>query len=66
MAGGLECLSVDDILTLHETIVRVDDSTESGVSAPGDIEYTVTTVQEIHFCKDRRPSTRKQPSSSGC
>jgi death-on-curing protein len=49
MAGDLEYLSVDDIHTLHETIVRADDSTESGVSAPGDIEYTVTTVKEGHF-----------------
>jgi death-on-curing protein len=49
MAGDLEYLSVDDVLTLHETIVRADDMTESGVSAPGDIEYTVTTVREGHF-----------------
>lgn len=46
MAGGaLDYLSVDDILTLHETIARADDSTEPVVSAPGDIEYTVTTVR---------------------
>lgn len=50
MAGGeIEYLSVDDILTLHETIVQADDSTEPGLSSPGDVEYTVSTVREGHF-----------------
>lgn len=63
MAGGdLEYLSVDDVLTLHETIVRADDSTEPGVSTPGDIEYTVTTVREGHF--DEGPETIHEKSAT--
>lgn len=50
MVGGeLEYLTVEDILSLHETIVQVDDSTEPGVSSRGDIQYTVSTVREGHF-----------------
>lgn len=50
MAGGeLEYLTVEDVLTLHETIVRADDSTEPGLSSRGDIQYTVSTVREGHF-----------------
>lgn len=48
-SGDLEHLSVDDILTLHETIVRADHSTEPGISSRGDVEYVVTTVREGHF-----------------
>lgn len=50
MAGGeLEYLTVQDILTLHETIVQADDSTEPGVSSRGDIQYTVSSVRDGHF-----------------
>lgn len=47
--GGIEYLSVDDVITLHEAIVQADDLTETGVSSPGDVEYTVSTVREGHF-----------------
>ena len=50
MAGGeFEYLTVEDILTLHETIVHSDDSTEPGVHSRGDIQYTISTVGEGHF-----------------
>jgi len=50
MAGGeFEYLTVEDILTLHETILQGDDSTEPGVRSRGDIQYTVSTVREGHF-----------------
>ena len=50
MAGGeFEYLTVEDIITLHATILQADDSTEPGVSSRGDIQYTVSTVREGHF-----------------
>lgn len=50
MAGGaFEYLTVEDILTLHETIARAADSTEPGVRSHGAIQYTVSTVREGHF-----------------
>lgn len=50
--GNVEYLTVEDILTLHETIVQADDSTEPGVRSRGDIQYTVTTVREGHVGED--------------
>jgi len=47
--GGIDYLSVDDILTLHEVIVDNGDDTEPGISSRGDIEYTVEHLQEGHF-----------------
>jgi len=50
MAGGeFEYLTVEDILTLHETILQADDSTEPGVRSRGDVQYAVSTVREGHF-----------------
>lgn len=50
-----EYLSVDDILTLHEVIVENSDETEPGISARGDVEYTVEHIREGHFGQE--PST---------
>lgn len=48
-ATDLVYLSVEDVLTLHETIVQAGEETEPGVRSRGDVEYAVTTVREGHF-----------------
>lgn len=67
MAGGeIEYLSVEDVLTLHETVVQADDTTEPGVTSPGDVEYTVSTVREGHFGAGPETIHEMRPNTSDC
>jgi death-on-curing protein len=42
-------LTVEDILALHELVVESNPDTEPGVSAPGDIEYAVSSIKSEPF-----------------
>lgn len=46
---SISYLSAADIRDIHELIVESNAETTAGVSAPGDIEYTVEHIQEGHF-----------------
>ena len=41
--------TVEDILTIHEVIVKSNEDTEPGVSARGDIVYVLESIQEGYF-----------------
>jgi len=46
--SGLNYLSADDVLTIHELIVESNEDTEPGVSSRGDVEYAVEFVRGDH------------------
>lgn len=48
-SDAISYLSVDDILAIHELIVESNEDTEAGVASPGDVDYTVASIQEGHF-----------------
>ncbi|WP_435349235.1 hypothetical protein [Haloarchaeobius sp. HRN-SO-5] len=48
-SGSLSYLSADDILAIHELIVESNEDTEAGVASPGDVDFTVASIQEGHF-----------------
>ena len=41
--------TVDDVLTLHERVVKAGDHTPTGVANRGDIGYALTFVEDGHF-----------------
>lgn len=48
-SDSISYLSAEDILAIHELIVESNEATEAGVASPGDVDYTVASIQEGHF-----------------
>lgn len=48
-SDSIDYLSKEDILAIHELIVESNEDTEAGVSSPGDVDYTVDSIQQGHF-----------------